>query len=161
MPNPDPQLRALAEEIRELKRRVSELYKLESPNQSLGTTASPTFANIYSGTYTPTLTGTANVAASTPYLCGYYRLGSTVTVFGRLDVDATAAAPTVTSIGISLPIASNFSAPEQCGGAGNCITTVDRGPIYADATNDRAEFLFIATNTANAAYYFSFSYRVI
>jgi hypothetical protein len=162
MPTIDPKLARMAEEIRELRRMVGELYKgIQLPNQALDATSSPTFANVYSGTYTPTLTGVTNVAASGAFVCQYYRVGNMVTVSGKLDVDPTAAAPTFTEIGVSLPVASNFSAFEQCGGTGSSIQANQSGGFYGDTTNDRASYFFFASSTANATHYFSFSYQVI
>jgi hypothetical protein len=114
-----------------------------------------------SGTYTPTLTAVTNVAASGAFVCGYYRVGNAVTVYGKFDVDPTAAAPTFTEIGVSLPVASNFSAFEQCGGTGSSIQANQSGGFYGDTTNDRASYFFFASSTANATHYFSFSYQVI
>jgi hypothetical protein len=162
MPTIDPKLARMAEEIRELRRMVGELYKgIQLPNQALDATSSPTFANVYSGTYTPTLTGVTNVAASGAFVCQYYRVGNTVTVSGKFDVDPTAAAPTFTEIGVSLPVASNFSATQQAGGAGAAIQFDEEGAFYADTTNDRVTYFFFASNVANATHYFSFTYLVI
>lgn len=114
---------------------------------------------IVAGTYTPTLTGVANVAASTPYSCQYARVGSVVTVSGRVDVDPTAA--TTTQLGISLPVASNLANANECAGAGNSVNVVIPAAIYGDATNNRAEMAWVATDTANQAVYFTFTYRII
>lgn len=111
-----------------------------------------------SGTYTPTLTNTTNIDASTAFLAQYLRVGSVVTVSGRVEVDATAAANTV--LGISLPIASNFGANSDCCG------TMNRGAggaaeIRANTTADTAEASWTAAVTTNTAYYFTFTYRII
>lgn len=112
------------------------------------------------GTYTPTLTGVTNVAASTAYACQYVRGRNTVTVSGRLDIDPTAAGSTV--LGISLPVASNFSAVEQCAGVAFASGIAGMGAaIRADTTNDRAELVYVAVDTTNQPIYFHFTYRVI
>ena len=113
-----------------------------------------------SGTYTPTLTNGTNTAGSTAYACQYMRVGDTVTVAGRFDIDPTASG-TATVLGISLPIASNFSALENCGGGAWSGDFVECGRIYADPTNDRADLQFVAQTTANHGMSFSFTYRVI
>lgn len=114
-----------------------------------------------SGTYTPTLTGVANVAASTAYECQYMRVGNTVGVSGKLDVDPTLAT-TSTQLGISLPIASDFGAAEDCGGIGAGSTVIsESAAIVADATNNRAEMVWITTSLANHAMSFEFQYQVI
>ena len=73
-------------------------------------------ANLGAGSYTPTLTGVTNVAASTAYACQWMRVRDVVTVSGKVDVDPTVVGST--KLGISLPIASNLSAAEQCAGVG-------------------------------------------
>jgi hypothetical protein len=117
-------------------------------------------ANLVSGTYTPTLTNTTNLDGTTAYACQYMRVGSVVTVSGRIDVNPTAGASTV--VGISLPIASNFSAPEQCGGVAFCQTVAGQGAaIFADATNDRAQMEWIAVDIGARGMFFSFTYQII
>lgn len=119
----------------------------------------PTLA---SGTYTPTLTNTTNLSASTAYSCQYLRVGSVVTVSGRVDVDPTAAA-TLTTLGISLPISSNFANSNELGGTAataDNITEVAAG-IFADSTNDRATMQWVTTNTSNHNMFFTFTYRII
>jgi len=54
------------------------------------------------GTYTPTLFNTTNVAASTAYTTHYSMVGNTITVWGKVAIDATAAV-TLTELGMSLP----------------------------------------------------------
>ena len=123
--------------------------------------AAPVWDNtILSDTYTPTLTNTTNVAASTAYQAQYLRVGSTVYVSGRVDVDPTAAGQVV--LGISLPIASNFGADEDCAGSASAIAVAGQSAgIHADTTNDRAIMEWIAVDTANRAMYFQFGYQVI
>lgn len=119
-------------------------------------------ATLAASTYTPTLTAVANVAASTAFACQWMQVGATVTVSGKLSIDPTAGA-TLTQLGISLPVASNFSAEEQCGGtAATAAVSGYSAAILADATNDRAELDFTTTvDVANRDWYFVFCYRVI
>lgn len=122
-----------------------------------------TGANIAGGgTYTPTLTGVANVAASTAYVCQYAREGVSVFVSGKVDIDPTSAT-TLTQLGISLPVASNFAAAENCGGTAVASAVFGyAAAIAADLTNDRAELAFTtATDVANRSWAFSFQYVVI
>jgi len=117
-------------------------------------------SNSTSGTYTPTLTNTTNVAASTSYQAQYMRIGNTVTVSGRVDVDPTAAGQVV--LGITIPITSNFGAVEDCAGVAFCTTVAGMGAaLYADTTNDRASLEYIAVDLANRPLYFTFTYQVI
>ena len=119
-----------------------------------------TYGNVLSGTYTPSLTNTTNVAASTARLATYMRVGNTVTVAGQLDIDPTAAGAVL--LGISLPVASNFSTVYQLGGVGSTIAITNESyGIEADATNDRASMKNIAVSTANHTVAYQFSYQVI
>lgn len=116
--------------------------------------------NLASGTYTPTLTNVANIDASTAFVCQYLRVGSVVTVSGAVAVDPTAGAAS-TQLGISLPIASNFANGEDCGGTAFALSVQQGGGIFADAANDRAELRFLANDTANRQFQFTFTYRII
>lgn len=109
------------------------------------------------GTYTPTITIVANVDAVTVYACQYARVGSTVTVSGRLDIDPTAAA--LTQVGVSLPIPSAITLTQQCAGVASSRT--ESAAILGDATNDRAQIEFVSTGTINAGWFFTFTYQVI
>lgn len=117
---------------------------------------------VLSSTYTPTLTNTTNVNASTAYVTGYHRVGNSVTVYGKIDIDATAAASTATVLGFSLPVASALTAEEELGGSAtsNSASATSSIRIMADATNDRASFVFLALTTNNDSYNFNFSYQV-
>lgn len=122
--------------------------------------ASPMLPVLASGTYTPTLTNVANVAASTAYAAQWLRLGSTVTVSGKVDIDPTAT--TATTLALSLPVASNLSAEEQCAGtAANGTLAAQSAAILGDPVNDLALLSFDATNTANRSWFYTFTYRVI
>jgi hypothetical protein len=118
-----------------------------------------TALNLASGVYTPTVTGVTNVDAVTAYECQYLRVGSTVHVSGRVDVDATAAAST--QVRISVPIASNFGAPADCAGTGSATAIAMSAGIFGDTANDAAMMEYIAADAANRAIWFVFSYQVI
>ena len=112
------------------------------------------------GTYTPTLTNVANLGASTSYQAQYLRVGATVFVSGRVDVDPTAGA--ATQLGISLPIASNIGATEDLGGAAFASGIAGQGAaIYGDLTNNRAQMEWIAVDITNQPMFYSFGYQVI
>lgn len=117
---------------------------------------------VTSGTYTPTLTSVTNVASSTPRLSTYLRVGDTVTVSGTLTITATGNNAR-TTIGISLPIESNFSTAYQCGGTAFTQANASAGigaSIYADATNNRAEMDYFET-AATDTFSFQFTYQII
>jgi hypothetical protein len=136
--------------------------------QGQGAAADPAFSaltsanlsDLASGAYTPTLFNVTNVAASTAFSCQYLRVGSTVTVSGRVDVDPTAGG--AAELGISLPIASNFANNNECGGAGASpgIAGQCMG-ISADATNDRAALRWVAVDVTNQPVFFMFQYRIL
>lgn len=116
---------------------------------------------ITSGTYTPTLTNASNLDGSTAYLCQYLRVGNSVTVSGKVDVDPTAPGAS-TTLAISLPIASNFGSTGDCGGTASSSTISGiAAAIRADNTNDVAKLQFIATDVTNSTLWFSFTYRII
>lgn len=112
------------------------------------------------GTYTPTLTNTTNLDGSTAYQCQYLRVGATVTVSGLVDANPTAGGSVV--LGISLPVASNFGAVEDCAGVAASSTIAGQSAaIRANVANDRAEMVWVAVDTTNQPMYFTFTYQVI
>jgi hypothetical protein len=123
------------------------------------TAPAATDGNVFSGTYTPTLTNTTNVASSTASGCQYMRVGNVVTVSGQVAVTPTATGNTI--LGISLPIASNFSGSQQLGGTALAQTTTQGVVLYGDAINDRAVFRLQAAATTALTYHFSFTYQVV
>lgn len=115
---------------------------------------------VSSGTYTPTLFNTTNIDASTAFVCQYMRVGNVVTVSGNVNIDFTA--PGQTSLGMSLPIASNFANANELGGvASSGVATLNILGILADTTNDRAQFDGLTAATINTAMRFSFTYLIV
>lgn len=119
------------------------------------------FGNIItSGTYTPTLTNVTNVDASTAYTCQYTRIGSMVTVSGKVTIDPNATS--ATELGMSLPIASNLANEEELGGtAADNANNNHAVRIKADTTNNRAAFVFTPSGNGSADYSFIFMYQII
>lgn len=116
---------------------------------------------IFTGTYTPTLFNTTNVAASTAFVCQYMQVGNMVTVSGRVDIDPTNNNQQ-TILGMSLPVATNLATVEQCAGAINCATVAGASAaILGDPVNDRALIEFVSASVANQAFFFQFMYQVI
>jgi hypothetical protein len=105
-------------------------------------------AYIVSGSYEPTLTAVTNIDGAPTADTHYYtRIGGLVWVHGRISLDATAGGGF--EVGISLPIASNFSATTQAQGT---AANTDQSPaevakIQSDATNDRARINGQAVDT--------------
>jgi len=129
-------------------------------NNVAGTTG-PTNQYISSGTYLPVATIVANLVTATPITAQWMRVGNVVTVSGRLDVAATAAANTVTTVRLSLPIASNFTTNAQAGGAG--MGTIPPGEAVAiapDATNDAVNLTWYSAGTGSHAMVYTYTYVI-
>lgn len=103
-----------------------------------------------SGTYTPTVTGLANVASISVYgVFTYSRVGNIITVFGNVLVDPTAGTA-ITTFAITLPVASNFTATTNVNGvAGNYGAWFRPGIVFADTVNDRMECDIYALSTTS------------
>lgn len=120
-----------------------------------------TTAVISSGTYTPTLTNSTNVAASSNATGKWSRVGNIVTVSGQIEVDPTAAT-TNTLIGISLPIASNLASASELTGFAmdNPVSYGSKGWINGDSTNDRATLQMYPASALNTEWRYQFQYEV-
>jgi hypothetical protein len=103
---------------------------------------------IASGTYTPTFTAVANVTGTPAVSTGNWkwtRVGNCVTIAGNVSIQATTQNNS-TSVGISLPIASNIATTGDLSGTAASTSTsqVTGALVNGDATNDRATLSFIA-----------------
>jgi hypothetical protein len=126
---------------------------VDVPTSALGT--------CHSGTYTPIMTGVANVDAITTAAAQYMRVGNVVTVSGTFNLNPTTA-NSATEFGISLPIASNFSDALQACGTTAAAGFIESLAIFSDAANDRATVQGICGNTSGAhTCSYSFTYQVI
>lgn len=126
---------------------------------TVGQLASTDITGLASGTYTPTLTNVTNLDGSTAFVTNYSRVGTVVSVWGKVEVNPTALA--ATQLDISLPIASNFSAAEQLGGSANAGAVQQGAAFVADVANDRASMIFLATDTGNRTMSFAFGYSIV
>jgi len=139
--------------------------KILSVNNTLTITATDgaTLAvgsGITSSTYTPTLYNTANISASAVVTAfGYMRVGSRVVVWGAVTADAVTTL-TVTTLGISLPIASNLASLTDVVGIGSS-SVENPAQIQGDTVNDRALLQYYPVSVANKAWYLMFGYEVI
>jgi hypothetical protein len=120
--------------------------------------------NVIGSTYTPTLTNTTNITSSTANVAQYMRVGPIVTVSGVVYITPTAG-PALTQLGMSLPIASNFTnAWEACAGTAVCYLGTSSpfaASITADTTNKRATWLWRAPDAAALEFAYQFTYRII
>ena len=112
-----------------------------------------------SGVYTPVLTNTANVAASTSARCQWSRKGRVVTVSGQLTIDPTTTL-VATELGISLPIPCTFSNSSELGGTACAIVVNEQAGIVADTVNGRASLKYLPTDIAARVFAFHFSYSI-
>lgn len=135
---------------------------------STGTLTTPVFVGtptgtVTAGTYTPTLTTISNISSLTALKCQYMRVGPVVTVSGALTFTITTNG-NATEIGMTLPIASDFTAVQDLGGVAALGTTAPVTPlqILADVTNNRARFIAQPASTAGTSntWSFTFSYEV-
>jgi hypothetical protein len=132
-------------------------------HNNAGSVSGASLQYIASGTYTPTLTGVANVSSSTAYAMPWIRVGNVVTVSLTFDITHTAS-NTLTKLGISLPIASNFTGASDCGGSATRQAASglgETGNLRPDTANDRAEVWIghDATGAANT-YYGTLTYLI-
>lgn len=117
--------------------------------------------NILSTTYTPTITNVSNMDANTLRSAYYTRVGTQILVFLRVNMDPTAA-DTSTSVGVSLPVASNFSTAFQAIGSGSSAAGSRNCLVSSDSGNDRATYEFTSDSVASTAdHAIWFMYQVI
>lgn len=117
---------------------------------------------ITTGEVVPTTFANTNVTTHSATLLRYSRVGTMVTFSGRVDVAPTVGGSTVTQVGVSIPIASNFGASSDAYGT----VSVGEAPyipglITSDAVNDRITVTFYANTTASRSVIFTGQYRII
>lgn len=112
---------------------------------------------VTSAGFTPTLTNTLNLDASTAVACAYSRNGNEVVVRFSANVDPTATG--AVTLKMSLPIASNLGGTSLWGGGAS--TLGEAVSVVADATNDLAQIQLVATSTANHGIQGMFGYTII
>lgn len=132
-----------------------------SADGDITSVANMSAANLLWNTYTPTITNGANVDASTAYACQYFRVGNTVTISGKIDIDPTSTA-TSTDLTISLPIASDFGNDYEAGGVGFCGRVAGLGfALYAEPTANELKIEFVSANTIDRGYFFTVTYQIL
>lgn len=110
------------------------------------------------GTYTPTLTNQTNVAASTAYQCQYLRIGNSITVSGKVDIDPTA--PGATELRLTLPFAPGFANDFEAGGAANSGAVAgESAAISAVSGGGNVAIKYIAIDVSNKSYFFTLTYK--
>ena len=117
--------------------------------------------SVKSGTYTPTINTTTNIASSSVGTWQYLRVGNTVTVSGSITITPTLAVST-TSFNFSLPINSTFASGNDCAGTGvdyNATTY-----LMVNGNSGAANFglgLFKSTTTSAMTLSIQFTYQII
>lgn len=115
---------------------------------------------IRTGSWTPTLTAAANVAATSAKLCLFYEIGNVINFSGQFTVQPSSAA--LCRVGITLPVSSNFASQEDLSGPAGCRNLQGQaGALNADITNDRMEFACVMVTAANGEWSFTGSYLKI
>lgn len=118
-----------------------------------------------SGVYTPTATGVTNMGTASPFSSQYMRVGNTVTVSGKVNVDPTSAS-TLTRLRLTLPIASDIQNDEDVAGIMQCFDAANNafqetGVVRGDGTNNEAFLEFhCGSNAGSRAVFFHFSYQI-
>ena len=126
-------------------------------------TPAATDGNVFSGTYTPTLTNSTGVGSSAASACQYMRVGNVVTVSGQVMI----AGDLSLNMKMSLPIASAFTASRQAAGffyantAFSPASSGAGGAISADIAGDRFLFLGGDDSSSNLTYIFTTTYQVL
>lgn len=113
------------------------------------------------GTYTPTSSAAANLAANpTMTEAQYLRVGNTVTVSGRFTADPTAAG--AASFELTLPVASNIGAAEDAAGVAFSGSIAGQGAeITGSVANNTAIVSWVAVDITSQLWSYTFSYQVI
>lgn len=118
---------------------------------------------IVASSYTPGLTGIANLSAAVAFTTYYIRVGTLVVVFGKFTADPVAAAATLTQLGIAVPIASDFDDNGDVAGVSRELVgggTGQTGGISADTTDNYAVVTWLAASTSNLTHWFIFGYVI-
>lgn len=112
------------------------------------------------GFYTPILTNSTNLEASSSFPSQWFIQGRVVNVSGKVNLDPTSTS-TLTKIDINLPISSSFSNDYECIGTAIGSTLVNQGAaILANISTNKAQLQFIANNSSNQSMFYNFTYQI-
>lgn len=116
-----------------------------------------------SGTYTPTVTGTANVTGASGSPCHFARLGNMVIVGGAISIDPTTVGVlTTATISLPIPPGANFANFSQCGGGiGDMGAGVQTAAVGANVGAQTALFVCTPTSGVNNLWTFTLSYLIL
>ena len=120
----------------------------------------PLFGTLDSGPWSPTLTNETNITTSTLAGSGHWMRVGDVVVAG-CSIEITPTATGLIEMGISLPVASDFTDSRYAVGSVAAATGAIVGALQSDGTNDRLKLRGNASTTTTAVIPFNFSYRVL
>jgi hypothetical protein len=113
--------------------------------------------NVFSSTYTPTLTNVNGINSSTASVCYFTRVGSVVTVSGQITITTNGSG--LVKMRMTCPVASNFSSTSQAAGTFNNLNYVSgnviNGGITGSGFANSIEWRF--DDGAGSTYTFSFN----
>lgn len=139
---------------------TTERYHLTN-SQHATLTGLPT---ISSGTWTPTLTNTTNITGSTAFTSYFVRVGSNVYCAGPVSIDPTAGS-VLTTLTMTLPIASNFTLTTQAAGTANRggSTAANIGALINSVSGASTVTLSYLNDAdaANRTWNFTFMYTIL
>lgn len=134
-------------------------------NAAAPTWQAPPAAVTTSSAYTPTLTNSTNISASTAYVTNYYQIGDVVTVAGRVSITPTTGAWTQTIMRMSVPVGTALTVNEEGGGVANAVNIQgnngNTAGIRARALGGEMEFVWLANDTNAHDFFFTFSYQIV
>jgi len=132
-----------------------------SSSGSLQVGGGAAIAVLDSGTYTPTATLSTNMAAATPTVAIWLRVGNMVMVAGAITLDVTTTGIS-SEVDLSLPVASDFASSADLAGSGSAQTiAVEAQAIFANVASNRATMQYLANTAASHVARFTFMYQVI
>lgn len=126
----------------------------------------PSSSGIAAGTYTVSLTNTANISSSTAHVCQYSSVTDpssgtqVVTVSGYVTVTPTTTL-TDTQLTMSVPITSAFGNIQECGGVAFATAISGQGAgIHAVASSVNVMMQWRAVDVTSQNMWFTFTYKV-
>lgn len=117
---------------------------------------------IFDGQFSPTITPVTNVASATIQDMTWGRVGNSIFFSCRGSIDVTSAS-VATEVGITIPVASNFTLFTELAGVAYSADQAALGAsLRADITNDRIALRYVAgAGTSSYEFTITGSYRVI
>lgn len=116
---------------------------------------------VVSGTYTPTIANSVNVASSSLNNAFYHRIGNVVYVTVSGSITATAAGGTATLITIDLPFTTSTTSQTNAGsGATSEASTTYQPGIFFVNSGTTGEYRYYSNSTAANSFTITFCYKL-